>query len=258
MHWFYGIKFCKQFNFYRRNVSWNVLDRSDCNLAYFLPIHAPLALDFIITSRCSCQNFSGSYFASTTDIADFLYNCVCVGFLDELFRFKSWFQLHKFWNYHRSYHAQRMSTFFSNGLVAREVHTKIHHPEQCAHSRRILNALHISAFLRFTSQATQVSMPLTEPITFCRLGYICFCLVWTVRFYIHTKKVPVEKARPATNTSPQKYQALIADDEKNRSITSFTVTINRDFNTWERVSRLTGMMVFCWEFSTTLTKVTRY
>mgnify|MGYP007094299893 CR=1 FL=1 len=97
MHWFYGIKFCKQFNFYRRNVSWNVLDRSDCNLAYFLPIHAPLALDFIITSRCSCQNFSGSYFASTTDTADFLYNCVCVGFLDELVRFKSWFQLRNFW-----------------------------------------------------------------------------------------------------------------------------------------------------------------
>lgn len=82
-----------------------------------------------------------------------------------------------------------------------------------------LNALHISAFLRFTSQATQVSIPLTEPITFCRPGYNCFCLVWTVRFYTHTKKVPVEKSRPATNTSPQKYQALIADDEKNRSIT---------------------------------------
>ena len=169
------------------------------------------------------SEFWGSYFASTTDTADFLYNCVCVGFLDELVRFKSWFQLRNFWNYDRSYHAKRMSTFFSNGPVAREVHTKIYHPRTesdksfIAHVR-IQDALHISAFLRFTSQVTQVSIPLTEPITFCRPGYNCFCLVWTVRFYIHTKKVPVEKARPETNTSPQKYQALIADDEKYRSI----------------------------------------
>lgn len=53
--------------------------------------------------------------------------------------------------------------------------------------KTVLNALHISAFLRFTSQATQVSIPLTEPITFCRPGYNCFCLVWTVRFYTHKK-----------------------------------------------------------------------
>lgn len=150
MHWFYGIKFCKQFNFFRRNVSWNVLDRSDCNLAYFLPIHAPLALDFIITSRCSCQNFSGSYFASTTDTADFLYNCVCVGFLDELVRFKSWFQLRNFWNYHRSYRAQRMSTFFSNGPVAREVHTKIHHPRTESDKSFIAHACIQDGFKRFT------------------------------------------------------------------------------------------------------------